>query len=57
MMLIDMTNELSPILVGLNVALVVSGLGIVAHVAVQSWSQLLGRFDRRPTFPRPVLVR
>ena len=57
MMLIDMTNELSPILVGLNVALVVSGVGIVAQVALQSWSQLLGRFDRRPTFPRPVLVR
>jgi hypothetical protein len=57
MMLIDMTNELSPILVGLNVALVVSGLGIAAHVAAQSWSQLLGRFDRRPALARPVLVR
>jgi hypothetical protein len=57
MMLIDMTNELSPILVGLNVALVVSGLGIAAHVAAESWSQLLGRFDRRPALARPVLVR
>jgi hypothetical protein len=58
MMFIDMTNELIPILVGIDVLLAVSALAIVAHATAHSWSRLLGYFDgRRFTPHRPVLAR
>ena len=57
MVVIDMTNELFALLVGLNVALVVSGVAIVAHATMHSWSRVFGRFDRRFNVGRPVLVR
>jgi hypothetical protein len=57
MMLIDVTNELAPMLVGLNVALVVSALAIVSNAA-SSWLQSVWR-TARPRFAmhRPVLAR
>ena len=36
MTVIDMTNQLAPILVALDVALMVSALAIVAHATAQS---------------------
>lgn len=57
-MVIDLTNQLSPILVGLNVALVVSAAAIFAPTALDTWSGSLGRFVRRPlTLNRAVLAR
>jgi hypothetical protein len=58
MMFIDMTTELSPILFGLNVALLVSGAALVGQVAVTTWSSSFGRFLWRPPFVHnPVLAR
>ena len=57
-MFIDMTRELSPILSGLNVALVLSGAALVGQVALNSWFRSFGRFEwRRPVLHKPVLVR
>jgi len=57
-MFIDMTTELSPILFGLNVALLVSGAALVGQVAVTTWSSSFGRFLWRPPFVHnPVLAR
>jgi hypothetical protein len=58
MMLIDMTKELSPILFGLNVALLVAAAALLGQVAVNRWFRSLGRFEwRRPVLHKPVLVR
>ena len=41
-MVIDLTNQLSPILVGLNVALVVSAAAVFAPTVLDTWSGSLG---------------
>ena len=57
-MVIDMTNQLSPILVGLNLSLIVSAAALFAPTALETWSGSLGRFVRRPfTLNRPVMAR
>jgi hypothetical protein len=60
MMLIDMTKDLAPILYGLNVALVISAVGLLSRTAVSTWFRSLGRIERpRPqlTLHRPALAR
>jgi hypothetical protein len=58
MMLIDMTNELAPIIFGLNAMAIVSGVAILTHTPVSTWFRSLGRFVRRPVaVHRPVLAR
>ena len=54
MMLIDMTNELAPILYGLNVALVASALGVLVS-ALAPWLRSLER-PRVPTWSRPAMA-
>jgi len=57
-MAVDLTNQLSPILVGLNVALVLSAATLLALATLDTWAGSLGRFVRRPlTFNRAVLAR
>jgi len=54
MMIIDMTRELSPLLMGLDVALVISGLGLVAASVGTAWTR---RFSRpRLAIRRPALA-
>ena len=58
MMFIDLTNELSSILIGLNLALLVSGAALIGQVAVDTWFSSFGRFEwRRPVLHKPALVR
>jgi hypothetical protein len=54
MMTIDMTRELAPLLLGLDAALIVSGLGLVAASLGTVWTRSL----RRPqlTLHRPALA-
>jgi nucleoside phosphorylase len=54
MMLIDMTRELSPLLMGFNVVLVISGLGLVAASVGTAWMRKLSR--PRLTLQRPALA-
>lgn len=57
-MAVDLTNQLSPLLVGLNVALVLSAATLLVLTALDTWSGALGRFVRRPlTLNRAVLAR
>jgi len=57
MMLIDMTNELAPILSGLSIALVVSALAIVSS-ASNTWLRSIRRMSRpRLVLHRPALAR
>jgi len=53
-MMIDMTRELAPLLMGINAALIVSGLGVVAASLGTGWTRNL----RRPqlTLHRPALA-
>ena len=58
MMFIEMTNELAPIIVGLNVALIVSAAAIVGNVAMNTWLTSLRRLERpRFALHRPALAR
>ena len=58
MMLIELTNELAPIMVGLDVALLISGAAIVASIAANAWSASAWRAWRpRVALHRPVLAR
>ncbi|MEO8602246.1 MAG: hypothetical protein ABI629_06700 [bacterium] len=54
MMLIDMTRELSPILMGFDVALVISAIGLIASAVGTDWSRKLTR--PRLTLQRPALA-
>lgn len=57
-MFIDMTKELSPILLGLDVALLVSAAALVGEVAVNTWFSSFGRFEwRRPVLQKQMLAR
>jgi hypothetical protein len=57
-MLIDFTKELSPILFGLNAALVVSAAAIVSRTAVGTWLCSLWHIERpRISWHRPMLAR
>ncbi len=58
MMFIDMTNELAPILYGLNIALVVSAAAIVGSTAMNAWFRSIRRIERpRLVVNRPALAR
>ena len=58
MMLIELTNELAPILVGLDVALLISGAAIMASIASSAWSTSAWRAWRpRVALHRPALAR
>jgi hypothetical protein len=58
MFAIDWTTELTPILYGLNAALLVSTLAIIGRSAVGTWFRSLGRIRRpRLVLHRPALVR
>ena len=54
MMIIDMTHELSHLLTGLNVALVVSGLALFANGVLHFRTRPITR--PRLTLTRPVLA-
>jgi hypothetical protein len=58
MMFIDLTNELAPILMGLNAALLISAAGIVANIVPSTWFASL-RHAARPglALHRPALAR
>jgi len=57
-MFIDMTRDLAPILLGLNVALVVSALAIFGSPAVNTWLRSLRNVERpRLVLHRPALAR
>jgi len=56
-MMIDLTNELAPVLVGLNVALVVSAAALVDG-SVRRWFASIGHIQTpRFTVHRPALAR
>lgn len=58
MMLIDMTNQLAPVIYGLNALLLISSVALLADTPVNSWFRSLGRSARRPVaLHRPMLVR
>lgn len=58
MMFIDMTKELSPVLFGLNAALIVSAAALVSHTAARRWLGSIARFEwRRLVLHRPALAR
>ncbi|MGH7785363.1 MAG: hypothetical protein ACRERC_00765 [Candidatus Binatia bacterium] len=54
MMFIDMTRELAPVLVGFNVALVASGLGVLVS-ALTPWLRTWER-PRLSTWARPAMA-
>jgi hypothetical protein len=54
MMFIDMTQELSVFLTGLNVTLAVSALALFGNVALRSWTRSMTR--PRVTLNRPALA-
>ena len=54
MMFIDMTQELSVLLTGLNVTLLVSGLAVFGNVALRTWTRSMSR--PRLTLNRPALA-
>ncbi|MGH9423819.1 MAG: hypothetical protein ACRD3J_27840 [Thermoanaerobaculia bacterium] len=53
-MMIDMTRELAPLLIGLNAALIVSGLGVVAASLGTVWMRDVRRSTL--TLHRPALA-
>jgi hypothetical protein len=58
MMFIDMTNELAPIIFGLNAGLIISGMALISQTPVNTWFRSLGGSVRQPVaVHRPVLAR
>jgi hypothetical protein len=54
MMFIDMTQELSVLLTGLNLTLAVSALALFGNVALRTWTRSMTR--PRLTLNRPALA-
>jgi hypothetical protein len=46
MMFIELTEELAPIVIGLDVALLISGAAILASVVSHAWSSSTWRLSR-----------
>ena len=59
MMLIELTDELAPIVIGLNVTLLISGAAILASIVSQAWSSSTWRVSRPrlAVFHRPAVAR
>ena len=58
MMFIDLTNELAPMLMGMNLALLISAGGIVASIVPSTWFESLRRAARPGlALHRPALAR
>jgi hypothetical protein len=58
MMFIDWTSGLSSILIGLDVALIVSAVAIICNIAVSTWVSSLWHSERpRITWHRPMWAR
>ncbi|MDX2170772.1 MAG: hypothetical protein SF182_27120 [Deltaproteobacteria bacterium] len=54
MLFIDMTQELSVLLTGLNIALLVSAMALVGNVALRTWTRSMSR--PRLSLDRPALA-
>lgn len=58
MMFIDMTDQLAPVIYGLNFLLLLSAAGVLSLTPVNPWFRSLDRSLRRPlNLHRPALAR